>query len=78
MPTHDPAYFLLTTGHVSEKTVHRDGCYICEDPEFAQMGLPLCQKCPACPDGHIPADDADCDRCGYDAQEAWEKEQAGP
>jgi hypothetical protein len=75
MQTNDPAYFLLKDGHTSTPTVHREGCYICEDPEFAQMGLPLCQECPQC-GGHIPADDPGCDDCDYDAREAWAREQA--
>jgi hypothetical protein len=44
----DPAFILLLDGKTSTPVVHRDGCYICEDPEFAAMGLPLCFKCPAC------------------------------
>jgi len=46
-------------------TVYRDGCYICEDPEFAQLGLPLCYPCNAC-GGHCQADDSVCDDCGKD------------
>lgn len=44
----DPAFFMLLDGHASVPVVHQAGCYICEDPEFAQMGLPLCTPCPAC------------------------------
>ena len=51
--------------------VHSATCYICNDPEYAQMGLPLCRKCPKC-GGHIPADDYACDSCGYDEREAYE------
>ena len=61
----DLAHALLTDSFTSTPVVHRDGCYICEDPEFAQMGLPLCRKCPKC-GGHIAADDSVCDDCGYD------------
>lgn len=83
MKTSDPAYFLLSGGHTSTPTVHRSGCYICEDPEYARMGLPLCKPCPECMRnaknegdmGHIPADEPVCDDCGYDLQEAYEKEQ---
>ena len=64
----DPAHFLLTDGYTSTPKVHRVGCYICEDPEFAQMGLPLCRKCPAC-GGHVAADDTVCDDCGFDEEE---------
>jgi NAD-dependent dihydropyrimidine dehydrogenase PreA subunit len=76
----DPAYALLSGGHTTTPVVHSDTCYICEDPEFARMGLPLCRKCPECKaaergEGHIPADDSTCTVCGYDAQAAWEAEQ---
>jgi len=65
----DPAYVLLRQGLLnpemrSVKTVHRDGCYICEDPEFSLMGLPLCTPCKKC-EGHVPADDSTCDACGW-------------
>jgi hypothetical protein len=61
----DLAHVLLTDSFTSTPVVHRSGCYICEDPEFAQMGLPLCRSCPKC-GGHIAADDSVCDDCGYD------------
>ena len=72
MPTSDPAYFMLTSGPVTPTTVYRDNCYICRDPEFAQMGLPVCTFCPACKtagrgEGHIPADDVACSDCGDDS-----------
>lgn len=63
MKEDDPAYFLLDTVPRTPKTVHRDGCYICEDDEFARMGLPLCYPCRFC-GGHVPADDVMCDDCG--------------
>jgi hypothetical protein len=47
----------------STTTVFKEGCYICEDPEFAQMGMPLCYACQFC-DGHVAADDVVCDDCG--------------
>lgn len=50
MKPSDPAYFLLTDGHTTRPQVYREGCYICEDPEFAAMGLPLCEPCPRCTD----------------------------
>jgi hypothetical protein len=59
----DPAHALLTDSHTSTTSVYRAGCYICEDPEFAQMGLPLCRPCPEC-GGHVAADDTVCDDCG--------------
>jgi hypothetical protein len=45
-PTHDEIY--------------RDDCYICTDPEFALMGLPVCKPCDEC-GGHVPADDIECE-----------------
>lgn len=46
----DPAYWMLTDGYTStpEPNVYSEKCYICNDPEFAQMGLPLCKACPEC------------------------------
>lgn len=65
----DPAYWMLFDDFTTTPVVHREDCYICEDPEFAQMGLPLCRTCPECEangcfKGHIPADDDECDCCG--------------
>lgn len=88
MKTSDPAYFMLKDGHTSTPQVHRDGCYICNDPEFAQMGLPLCKPCPQCTAdeavegrGHISADDYECDDCGYSLMDELppeeSKEEAG-
>lgn len=72
----DPAYWMLERGIAdpswrTTKTVHRDGCYICEDPEFSLMGLPLCYPCAAC-GGHVAADDTHCDGCGADQEELLE------
>ena len=64
-PSSDPANFLLTDGVTSSTTVYNARCYICKDPEFAQMGLPLCYPCPTC-GAHTPADDVECDN-GHDA-----------
>jgi hypothetical protein len=74
MTPDDPAYFMLTTGPVSIPVVYNDKCYICRDPEYAQMGLPLCQKCLAC-GGHVAADDDSCDDCGESAYELWLESQ---
>lgn len=64
----DPAYILLGDSFpASTPTVYLEGCYICEDPEFAQMGLPLCYECRFC-NGHVAADDCVCDECGKDNQ----------
>jgi len=61
----DPCYFMLSQGPVSRPVVFKQGCYICEDPEFALMGLPLCTRCLFC-NGHVAADDTVCDDCGKD------------
>jgi len=65
----DPAYHMLYTGHTSTPKVHRMGCYICSDMEFARIGMPLCNLCCACAqlgkEGHIPADDSYCDDCRH-------------
>lgn len=44
----DLAHFMLFDKHVSHPVVFDRRCYICRDPEFAQMGMPLCSPCPAC------------------------------
>lgn len=74
LPPGDPAEWMLYDGFTSTPVVHKTGCYICEDPEFALMGLPLCRVCPEC-GGHIAADDSVCDDCGYDEYEAYLKEK---
>lgn len=76
----DPAYHLLTDSFTTTpKVTPRDTCYICMDPEFAQMGLPLCNKCPECvkngKEGHIAADDTVCTDCGHDIQDDWAEQQ---
>ena len=65
----DPAYWLLERGRAdpswrSSTTVYNKDCYICRDPEYALMGLPLCYPCAKC-GGHVAADDTVCDACGY-------------
>lgn len=69
----DPARWMLDDDFTTTPTVHEAGCYICEDPEFAQMGLPLCRPCPYCSmkqdgkeAGHVPADDTVCTVCHED------------
>lgn len=64
----DLSYWMLLDGRTTTPEIHLAGCYICEDQEFAQMGLPLCRPCSVC-SGHIPADDSICDDCGYDESE---------
>lgn len=84
----DPAMELLQDPNIfsvkKAGVLHDDSCYICLDPEFAQMGMPLCYPCEACtanPDvphsGHVPADDTLCTVCGSDAYEAWMQSQEG-
>ena len=80
MKADDPAYWMLKDGHTTTPTVHDDDCYICNDPEFAQMGLPLCMPCPECSKtegktGHIPADDNVCSDCGAEMQPPTEAEE---
>jgi len=77
LPSSDPSYWMLAKGLKEQsetpdkfewrtKTeVYSDTCYICNDPEFALMGLPLCFPCKMC-GGHVSADDTVCDECGYD------------
>ncbi len=70
MKKSDPAYFLLEQGlkdpsKRSVTTVYESDCYICRDPEFALMGMPLCFPCSKC-QGHVPADDSVCTDCGHD------------
>lgn len=64
----DPAYWMLEEGLKDSSkrtttTVFKEGCFICEDPEFSLMGLPLCYPCTKC-SGHVAADDNKCDDCG--------------
>lgn len=68
----DPSAWMLHDNFTTTPVVYRAGCYICDDPEFAQMGLPLCSKCTVC-GGHVPADDSVCDDCGYDVVEGVER-----
>jgi hypothetical protein len=72
LKTDDPAYWMLQKGikemadpnntWVSKVTdsIYRETCYICNDHEFALMGMPLCYPCPQCK-GHTPADDVECE-----------------
>jgi len=78
MKPDDPAYWMLERGiedpsKRSKKIVHSDRCYICRDPEFALMGLPLCYPCAKC-GGHVAADDTVCDACGLDQQDLSDDE----
>lgn len=69
MKKSDPAYWMLEEGlkNPEKRTVskvYNSYCYICRDPEFALMGLPLCYPCYECGE-HTPADDSICDK-GHD------------
>lgn len=66
MKKDDPAYWMLDHGPRTTTTVYHDNCYICNDDEFARMGLPLCYPCTKC-GGHVAADDTVCDDCGFDS-----------
>lgn len=68
LPKNDSARWMLEDDFVSIPTVYKEGCYICEDPEFAAMGLPLCKSCKFC-GGHVSADDCVCDDCGKDQRD---------
>lgn len=77
LDSNDPSYWMLMKGledsvsgkkgWISETTVYNSTCYICQDYEFALMGLPLCYPCPKC-GAHTPADDTVCDN-GHDSYE---------
>lgn len=72
----DPAYQLLINPNIystPDDSIFRDDCYICVDPEFAQMGLPLCKPCEEC-GGHRAADDNICEN-GHDAYELYMQSQ---
>jgi hypothetical protein len=61
----DPAYWMIEEGldpehKIKTSEVYNENCYICNDPEFAIMGLPLCYPCYKC-GAHVPADDSTCD-----------------
>jgi len=61
MKPNDPAYWMLFDGFESKPNleIYDPDCYICNDPEFAQMGLPLCKPCLIC-GAHVAADDYIC------------------
>lgn len=69
LSSNDPAYKLLKDNFVSVPKVYRESCYICRDMEFARLGMPLCNLCCNCSangmEGHIAADDGQCDDCGH-------------
>lgn len=75
----DPAMMLLNDPNIRSipnPDIYNPKCYICVDPEFAAMGLPLCYPCELC-GGHVAADDVECDKCGADQYELWEAKNGG-
>lgn len=54
--------FLISLKQPSTPTVYDPDCYICNDPDYAKAGLPLCRACPVC-GGHIAADESECQHC---------------
>ena len=69
LPPDYPARWMLEDGHTTtpNKDIYKETCYICNDPEYSAMGLPLCYACHYC-GGHVAADDVICDDCGKDNQ----------
>jgi hypothetical protein len=59
----------LSEDEKQDYSVYSETCYICRDSDFRDYGLPLCYSCPFC-EGHIAADDTECDNCGKDARES--------
>jgi hypothetical protein len=71
---------LYNDSHTSSTTVYDASCYICTDPDFARMGLPLCWECEECKKagrglGHVAADDVECTVCGWDSYAVYMEEQ---
>lgn len=71
----DPAVvlMLLPKPKVTYERGYSPTCYICADPEYAAMGMPLCKVCldPNC-GAHAAADDN-----GHDQYELWMETQDG-
>jgi hypothetical protein len=71
---------LYNDDYTSSTTVYDETCYICRDPDFARMGLPLCRACDECKKagrglGHVAADDVKCTVCGWDSYAVYMEEQ---
>ena len=65
MNDNDPCGFKhLPEEQWSKSDVYHPNCYICNDPDFATHGMPLCFACSEC-GGHVSADDDVCDVCGF-------------
>ena len=75
LPLNDPARWMLEDSFTSTPVVFDPDCSICLDPEFAQMGLPLCKECKHCDNGHVAADDTRCSICGEDNEQAYSEEE---
>lgn len=73
MKSDDPCYWMLFDGVETTPITYHPNCYICNDPEFARMGLPLCRVCLYC-GGHVPADDCVCDNCSGDEMRFYDAE----
>lgn len=73
MSPDDPAYWMLFDGHetIPDPDIYEVTCSICRDPEFAQMGLPLCRPCEICGD-HVAADDCVCKHGHMQAQDPFD------
>jgi hypothetical protein len=69
--TEGEAHLFLDSYRSKQTGPKRSDCYICRDPDFAQMGLPLCTACSKCK-GHVPADDSVRSDCGHDQYEDYE------
>jgi len=74
MKPNDPAYWMLFDGFESKPNleIYDPNCYICNDPEFAQMGLPLCRPCLICK-AHVAADDCVCNNGHAQPQDPLEE-----
>ena len=77
LKTSDPCYWMLEQGRAdpskqSIPTAYDEDCFICRDPEFALMGLPVCYPCSKC-QHHIAADDPRCAGCGYDNSDDYQE-----
>lgn len=55
----------LPRKEVQKAVVYKDDCYICNDPDIARYGLPMCYPCRFC-GGHVAADAGICDVCHRD------------
>jgi len=54
---------LILVSDPQKPSVYEPDCFICNDPDYAAYGLPLCFRCPVC-GCHVSADDDFCANCG--------------